>query len=123
MTAEGVTGQKRVPERDHMPATSTNSCQWREVTHMPSTGVPKTGRSVQNGVHTDHKHVLERTSMPVFWAVSFFFAVATRKTSKKHMPDTCRGFNPATSINGGRCREAIHMASVGSKKSARVVHF
>jgi len=121
VTAEGVTGQKRVPERDNMPATSTNPCQWREVTHMPSTGVPKTGRSVQYGVHTDHKHVLERTSMPIFLGCFFFFAVAPRETSKKHMPN--RGFNPATSINGGRCREAIHMASVGGQKSARVVHF
>ena len=113
VTAEGVTGQKRAPERDNMQDTSTNSCQWREVTHIPSTGVPKTGRRVQYGLHTDHKRVLERTSMPIFLDSLLPLVFASREISTKRMPD--RGLNPTTSINGGRCREAIHMASVGGQ--------
>ena len=116
MTAEGVTGRKRMPERDNMPTTSTNSCQWRETPHMPSTGVPKTGRSGQYVVHTDHKRVLERTSIPILLDCFFLFVVASGETSKKHLPD--RGFNATTSINSGRCREAIHMASVGCQNRA-----
>ena len=51
--------------------------------------------------------------MPIFLDSFYFFVVDSRETSKKHMPD--RGLTPTTSINGGRCREAIHMASVGGQ--------
>ena len=121
MTAEGVTGQKRVPERDFMPTISTNSGQRRGVTHMPSAGVPTTEPSVQYGVHTDHKTCSGAHVDVDFFGLLLFFVVAPRDTSKKRMPD--RRNNPTTSTNSGGYRAVIYTASAGVQKSASVVHF
>ena len=83
MTAEGVTGQKRLPERDFMPTISTNSGQRRGVTHMPSAGVPTSGPSVQYGVHTDHK-TCSGAHVDVGFLHCFFFLWLLRVTQVKN---------------------------------------
>ena len=55
---------------------------------MRSTGVRKTGRSVQYGVHTDHKQTCSGAHFDVdFFGLFLFFVAAPRETSKKHMPE------------------------------------
>ena len=98
MTADGVTGQKHVPERDFIPTISTKSCRRRGATHMPSVGVPTTGPSVQYGVHTDQKLMCSGAHFDVdFFGLLLFCVVAPGDKIKKRMPD--RRQHPPTAVD------------------------
>ena len=115
VTAESVTGQK-VCQRETIcrlyPQIPANVV--RSHTYPPQASQKEGAASSTECTRTTTTGVLERTSMPtLLGCCSFLFVVASRDTSIKHMLH--KGFNSTTSINGGRCREAIHMASVGGQ--------
>ena len=81
-TAEGVTCQKPGPARDNMPALSTDSCQWREVTQMHSSETQGAASSTEC---TRNTKVFWSAVRSTFSTVSDFIVVATRENRVKHM--------------------------------------
>ena len=122
LTAEGVTGQKRLPERDYMPTSLYPPTPAKAWGHIHACSPYNRSRHPVWSAHGP-KTCSSRTHVDGDFLGYSFLMWLLRVGAVKNacMPD--RGYNPTPSITSGRRHAAIHKASAGGQKSASVVHF